>query len=270
MRGDIAVREKICGIYKIENKLNHKVYIGQSVDIQKRWIGHRYELNKGVHGNTHLQSAWNKYGADSFNFSIVQLCDEQQLNDLEVEYIAYYKSYDDKYGYNLTIGGDGVRGWVPTEEWREKIKQANVGENNPMYGKHHTEETKNKIREQKIGDKNAMYGKRGELSPNYGRQHTDDFKKRQSEMQKGKKMSTEARFKQSLAKSGQNNPRSRAVYCFELDEYFWGAQAAQNKYNINKDSIGKCCKGKQEFAGKHPITGEKLRWIYADEWQVVA
>ncbi len=262
------MREKMCGIYKIENMVNHKLYIGQSVDIKKRWIEHRYELNKGVHMNDHLQSAWNKYGEDLFDFSIIELCDEQCLNILEIEYIKCYNSCNDQYGYNLTIGGDGVRGWIPTDEWREKLKIANAGENNPMFGKHHSEEAKNKIRMEKMGDKNAMYGKRGELSPNYGRKHTDEFKARQSKAHKGKHMSEEALRKQRAAKSGKNNPRSKAVYCLELNEYFWGAQEAYNKYGVSKDGIAKCCKGDQETAGRHPITGEKLHWIYADEWQV--
>lgn len=65
--------------------------------------------------------------------------------------------------------------------------------------------------------------------------------------------------------TGENHPRCRAVYCYELDEYFWGAKNAQDKYGIYKADIAKCCKGKLKSAGKHPITGEKLHWIYADE-----
>lgn len=65
--------------------------------------------------------------------------------------------------------------------------------------------------------------------------------------------------------AGENHPRCRAVYCYELDEYFWGAKAAQDKYGIYKADIAKCCKGKLKSAGKHPVTGEKLHWIYVDE-----
>ena len=262
--------QKISGIYKIENTVNRKLYIGQSVDIKKRWIEHRNELNKGIHRNRHLQGAWNKYGEGVFAFDVIELCDEQYLNKLEMSYIAYYNSCDEDYGYNLTIGGDGVRGRVITDEYRQKLRQANSGKNNPMFGKHHTEETKNKISKAKIGEQNAMYGKRGILSPNYGIKRTDEFKKRQSEINKGKRLSNETLLKQKNAKSGQNNPRSRAVYCIELDEYFWGAQDVKNKYGISNDGVSNCCRGKQETAGKHPITGEKLHWVYVDELQGVA
>lgn len=45
------------GIYKIENKVNGKVYIGQSIDIKIRWYNHRKELNGNRHHNEHLQNA---------------------------------------------------------------------------------------------------------------------------------------------------------------------------------------------------------------------
>ena len=67
---------------------------------------------------------------------------------------------------------------------------------------------------------------------------------------------------------GENHPRAKAVYCPELDEYFWGAKEAQDKYGFCKADIAKCCKGKSKHAGKHPTTGERLTWYYvgiADE-----
>ena len=91
------------GIYKITNLLNNKVYIGQSVDIEKRWSTHKSELTNNYHYNAHLQSAWNKYGEDNFDFSIIEECDLNQLNDREIYWVSKYDSY--KNGYNLTPGG---------------------------------------------------------------------------------------------------------------------------------------------------------------------
>ena len=42
-----------CGIYMIQNLVNFKIYIGQSVDIERRWGEHKYELNGGYHHNKH-------------------------------------------------------------------------------------------------------------------------------------------------------------------------------------------------------------------------
>lgn len=91
------------GIYKIKNILNGKVYIGQSVDIEKRWSTHIAELKNNYHYNIHLQSAWNKYGEENFEFSIVEECGADRLNQCEIYWISKFDSY--KNGYNLTSGG---------------------------------------------------------------------------------------------------------------------------------------------------------------------
>ena len=55
-------KEKICGIYCIENKVNGKKYIGQSIDIYNRWKKHLQNANRGI--NTILYNAIRKYGKD--------------------------------------------------------------------------------------------------------------------------------------------------------------------------------------------------------------
>ena len=64
-----------CGIYMIQNKVNGKIYIGQSVNIEDRWGEHKYELNKGYHHNKHLQRSWNKDGQENFEFTIICECE---------------------------------------------------------------------------------------------------------------------------------------------------------------------------------------------------
>jgi predicted GIY-YIG superfamily endonuclease len=91
------------GIYKIQNLLNGKIYIGQSVDIEKRWSTHKAELKNNYHHNIHLQSAWNKYGENNFEFSIVEECIIDQLNQREIYWISQFNSFEN--GYNLTPGG---------------------------------------------------------------------------------------------------------------------------------------------------------------------
>ena len=97
--------KNICGIYKITNIINEKVYIGQSINILRRWNEHIRELNKNLHVNKYLQSSWNKYGEENFKFEIVEECKIEELNEKEVYYINKYNSY--RNGYNGTIGGDG-------------------------------------------------------------------------------------------------------------------------------------------------------------------
>ena len=96
------------GIYKIENKINNKKYIGQSINIEKRWKEHQYLLKMNKHHNYHLQNAWNKYKEESFIFNIIEECDKKVLNDKEKYWINSFDSYNS--GYNLDKGGDGILG----------------------------------------------------------------------------------------------------------------------------------------------------------------
>lgn len=115
----------MCGIYKITNILNGKVYIGQSNDIHKRFIKHKSLLKSNRCHNKHLQRSWNLYGESNFVFDIVEECDVLLLDEREVYWISYYNSRHN--GYNQTDGGGGVRGYKPSREVIEKRKAALTG-----------------------------------------------------------------------------------------------------------------------------------------------
>lgn len=93
------------GIYCIKNNKNNKVYIGQSVDVEKRKIGHFYKLNHNIHENEHLQYSFNKYGSECFCFSVIKECSRGELNYLESSYIVEYNSCNSNFGYNMRSGG---------------------------------------------------------------------------------------------------------------------------------------------------------------------
>ena len=277
------MENKICGIYMIKNKINGNIYIGQAADIYERWKEHISLLRRGKHVNNHLQRAWNKYGSDNFEFSIVEECSENALNDREICWISEYDSYHN--GYNQTLGGGGVRGFKHDEETKQRISESLKGENAPWYGKQRSEETK-----VKVGQASKERWSNSENHPMYGKHHTEESKEKMSKSHKGKTLTDEHKAKLSKASSGENNPmygvhlygednpnfgnhklagennpRCRAVYCYELNEYFWGAKDAANKYGFSKTGITECCRHRQQTCGKHPITGEKLHWVYADE-----
>ena len=105
------------GIYKIENLINGKVYIGQSVNIEERWQSHKaIVINKANSYKTTLQYplylALDKYGLENFKFEIIEECGLNELDEREQYWISYFHSWIDdpqSNGYNITLGGKGVQ-----------------------------------------------------------------------------------------------------------------------------------------------------------------
>lgn len=95
-----------CGIYKITNKINNKIYIGCSINIEHRWSQHKWESqnSKLPTYNYSLHQAFRKYGIENFSFEIIEECEESLLNEKEIYWIDFYNSYQK--GYNETKGGD--------------------------------------------------------------------------------------------------------------------------------------------------------------------
>lgn len=89
-------------IYKVTNLINNKVYIGLTTQgIKKRWYQHCHMLT----GSTYLKRAINLYGSQNFIIEVIDIAStEQELQDLEIMYIAEYNSLSPN-GYNLTTGG---------------------------------------------------------------------------------------------------------------------------------------------------------------------
>ena len=96
------------GIYKYTNKINGKVYIGQSNNIQRRIIEHNNRANNPCNDEYQsvLSKAIRKYGIENFDITILCECSIDALDTLEKQYIAEYKSYLSQYGYNCTLGGE--------------------------------------------------------------------------------------------------------------------------------------------------------------------
>jgi len=179
----------IIGIYCITNIINGKSYIGKSVNIERRWVKHKSYLQTGIHPNSHLQSAWNKYGEDAFTFSIIEECTESILSDKEISYISMFDSKLN--GYNLTDGGEGVSGMVVSEETRQRMSDANKG-------KRLSEETKEKISKSLKG-KIVSEETRGKLAEaSRGKVFSEETRQKLSIIGKKKKNWITRKVKESL------------------------------------------------------------------------
>lgn len=118
------VKEKICGVYKITNKVNNKIYIGSSVNVYTRWRNHIYELNNNKHSNNYLQNAWNKYGFNNFEFKIIEKCNKDNVRYREQYYINLFNCCDRDIGYNIMPKVDMTE---LSEETKNKISISNKG-----------------------------------------------------------------------------------------------------------------------------------------------
>lgn len=111
-------------IYKFTNRINDKVYIGQTYNLQTRLNSHK---SKALNTKNKFYNAIRKYGWENFELSILSTITANTkeelsslLDKLEIEYIKQYNSY--KSGYNSTLGGHSKRGYKLSEEFSEKCK----------------------------------------------------------------------------------------------------------------------------------------------------
>lgn len=165
-------------IYKIENKINGKIYIGQTKNSLNNRVANHFK-NESFIGN-----ALRKYGIQSFDVSIIDECSSKEiLNEKEQYWIRFYNC-GAPLGYNLLPGGSysiGFSGRQHSEESLRKMRELQSGENNGMYGRKHSEETRRKIGEAEKGFK-----------------HSDETKKKMSKTRTGLRWSMSEEGKKRL------------------------------------------------------------------------
>jgi group I intron endonuclease len=138
-------------VYKIINLANGKIYVGKhsAKKIPNSYMGSGVLIKKAI----------KKYGLHNFKKEIICICEnESELNKQEIHWISQLCIFGKD--YNLTKGGDGVLGFIPTEEQRAKrrLNTLNYHHNNPNARIRLSEMAK-----LRVGDKNPFYGKK--LSP---------------------------------------------------------------------------------------------------------
>lgn len=184
-------------IYKITNRVNGKIYIGQTMKtVEGRFSEHiRTAKNKGTKNVYALHHAIRKHGADAFTVETLGEYPEDRLDEMEIYYIAKYNSFKPN-GYNITEGGCGTRGYKHTEETRkfltqnlykrwnnmtpEEYEEACRKRSEALKGLPKSKEHRQKMSEiasQRTGEKNAFYGKT----------HTEETRRKIGEASKGRK-----------------------------------------------------------------------------------
>ena len=134
-------------IYKIQNSINNKVYIGQTINKPDyRWKEHqRISKNIGNPDFSYIHSAIKKYGADKFTFEVIDKANtKEELDAKEKEYISSLNTLVPN-GYNISSGGQFSK--IIPESSRKKISESKKGPNNPNWRKVYTQEEREACRQ---------------------------------------------------------------------------------------------------------------------------
>lgn len=148
----------------------------------------------------------------------------------------------------MTDGGEGILGYEFSAEQRQRMRENNIGQKNPCYGR--------------VGSLHPMYGRRGKDNPNYGRVATEEQRRHMSESRLGIQFSEQhlLHMRQS-AKRGKDNHNSRSVAMYSADgvlmKTFDTVTEAAQSMGADKSHIVACCRGKIK-------TSKGYIWRYAD------
>jgi group I intron endonuclease len=246
------------GIYKITNKINGKVYIGQTDRLTERKREHFYRLEKQTHSNEHLQRAFNKYGKDNFIYEVIEECDE--LNERELYYINEYGGLNSDLNYNLKN--------PLTDEWSDYVRVKHsknmTGENNPNYGNKWSDEQKEKASkerigktlEERIGVEKARKAKAKMSKSQTGRKHPDEVKEKIREANLGENNPMYGKGDRQLGDRnpnyGKKSPNRKVVLQYDkegnlIKEYEYLNQVAEDGFNIG--NVGSVCNGRAKTSG---------------------
>jgi group I intron endonuclease len=226
------------GIYKITNTITNEFYIGQSNDIERRFMEHRSPKNLRE-GKSLVALAMNEYGLNSFLFEVIEECEEAQLSDIERYYIKKLNpEYNQKEnGYSVPSDvRESIRQslkvhWANlSEDQKQKIIQNNL--TGPSKGHTVSEETRHKLRVANIGKK---------LSP--------EHRKHISEGLKGKPRDNSSKCKSVEMLDVTNGS---VIMVFE------SVKEAAQYVGVHPGAVTKALKGKQKTAGK-------MCWRYLQE-----
>jgi len=188
-------------IYKITCIETGKFYIGSTMNKAQRWARHRRELRQWKHVNKHLQAAWNKYGEVAFEFSVLEeVTTPELLFAVEQRYLDKYVGSPQCFNWSKYAGApmrgkSGAEtpnfGKKLSEETKQKLREANIGENNPGWGVERSAETRAKILEA------------NKTNPWKGAKHTPEAIAKIAAASTGRPVSEETRLKRSLALRGR-------------------------------------------------------------------
>ena len=223
-------------IYMHKNKINNKIYVGQTCQtLQERWGS----KGSGYKTCTKFKNAINKYGWDNFEHIIIEeVYSPEEADEREKYWINYYNSVEN--GYNLSYGGGSLHSF--SNEHKTNLQRAII----------------NKIGRKVICvNTKKIYETLSEAEKDTGAKHIGDCCKRKI-LTSGKDKEGNGLVWRYLEDYNENEkitlkPQKRTktkVLCVETNKIYNSAKEAERETGVDSTSIGRCCNGIRKSAGK--------------------
>ena len=277
-------------VYKLTSPSN-KVYIG----ITSRSVKQRWNNGIGYKKCPAMNNAIKKYGWENIKKEILlENTTESEAKTLETLLIKLHRSNESKYGYNLTEGGDGSRGYHPSEETRKKRSESLKGRKYPNRKRVLSEKERKRLSDNFKGTNNPLarkvicletlkvYDTATQAREETGATKITDcckhyYKHKSSNVLHWEYYDenlTDDDYKEILSRllkeeyenkhhsPSEENRRKTSerssvpVMCIETGEIFKSIRAACKKYKIDPPNLCNCCKGKKK-------TAKGYHWKYA-------
>lgn len=260
-------------VYMIYNNVNDKVYIGETLQkITTRFKQHiQMAFNENRHYDGHLFRAIRKYGKENFFIKEIDKVIgnnrtkvKEELQQLEIQYVSMYDSC--RNGYNCDFGG-GKGAKITSEETRKK--QSLIKSSDPKYAEIA------RVNQKKSAEANKM------PIIMYDFNSGEKLEEFQSIRSASTKYNKDASCIAKICKGKANYLRINGIkvtFRYQQDSYipkftvecftdntgiiekFVEASDGAKKYNVDPSAVTRCCKGKNNYAGKY--NNEPLKWRY--------
>lgn len=235
------------GIYMLTNKLTGDIYVGQSVDLRKRFLNYFNLSYLSRRNELIICRAIIKYGYSNFSVTILEYCNKSELDIREQH---YFDTLNPEYNIQKIAGGSS-KGLILSEETKNKISKAlkgvYIGEKAYWYG-----------RTMSAATKEIMSSKRkGELNPLYGKSHSEDTKELMRQKALGRKHSEDTKL---LMSSKRGNPVFIYEKCtsegFKLIGSFISARRAGKFLGISGSTILSYMKSRMVFKDRYKFSSK--------------
>lgn len=249
-------------IYMHKNKMNGKVYIGQTCqNPEDRW-------KKGQGYKSHNIGFYNDiclYSWDGFEHIILETeLNAEQADEREAFYIDLFDSTNQEKGYN--IYKQNYSHYHFSDLWKnEDIKKKIIEKLIKQRNTKEYQELQSKMMKEKWNNEDYRKSQKDswtEERTNKAITTTSNLWKN-NEYRDNISLKCSEKTKESWQTGKYNNTRKQVI-CIETGQLFNSVREAAEYAGIKSNSLSPALKDQNKSAGKHPVTKEKLHWKYVD------